>query len=197
MPNYQISGIQQSGTILQGNFKIEVAGSVGVLSSSAVNLGLGRVTNISENWGKYGVQAGNGPSPLEGVSNQDVLIEFELLEFYLPSFDDLRGNNLDTENEATAATYLTGTVNTFSTGGKTELSYRALQLTNYKLVSGATVETIIIFYRGTLEQGLQFTPKDDDGDDPVTVFPFSFKAVCDAGRAAGDQLFIIETEMGA
>ena len=62
MPNYQNTGPTQASSALLGNYVIEWAASAGVLSSSAVNLGLGALTGFTENWEKFAAQEANGPA---------------------------------------------------------------------------------------------------------------------------------------
>ena len=197
MPHYQNTGLTNAGTLLQGGWKMEVGASAGNLVSSGTNIGLGNLTSITENVEPFAVQAGNGPDPLEGIAEHSVTINFETIEFYPPTWDEIRGQNFDTENQATAGTYVSGTANIISTGGFTELTSVAMRFTNTKLVTGASVATVIVFYKCTITQGLSITAKSDNDEDPVTVIPFVMEAKVDTGRTAGDQLYIIETQMEA
>jgi hypothetical protein len=197
MAHYQNTGLTNAGTLLQGGFAIYVAATAGTLAGAGgTNFGLGDGPVITENIENFSVQAGNGPDPLEGVAEQSVTITFNTLEFYIPTWDTVRGQELDTVGTASVGTYVTGgSVHTISTGGFTELGTCALKFVNTKLVSGATVETAIVFYKCNLTQGLSFTAKSDNDDDPVMVIPWTLEAKLDTSRTAGDQLYIIETEM--
>jgi len=197
MPHYQNTGLTQGNTLLQGGWAMYVAATAGTLAGTGgTNMGLGNFTGMTENIGAYTVQAGNGPDPLEGVADQTVTVTFETLEFYLPTYNVIRGDELDTSGTASVGTYVTGgSVLTLSTGGFTQIGQCALKFTNSKLVSGATVETAIVFYKCFLNQGLSFTPKGDNDEDPVTVIPWTLTAKVDTARTAGDQLYKIETEL--
>ncbi len=197
MPNYQNTGLTQAGTLLQGGWKMEVAASAGNLVASGTNIGLGNLTSVLENIEPFSVQAGNGPDPLEGIAEHTATINFETIEFYPSTWDQIRGGNFDTEVTSTAGTYVSGTANTFSTGGFTELTPVALRFTNTKLVSGASVATVIVLYKCTITQGISWTAKSDNDEDPVTIVPFVIEAKPDTLRTVGDQLYIIETQMGA
>ena len=43
---------------------------------------------------------------------------------------------------------------------------------------------------------MTFTPKTDHDTDPAMVIPFTLTGELDTTRAAGDQLFYIESELG-
>lgn len=194
MAHYQNTGLATANSLIVGGFKLEVAATV---AASYTNVGLGRGMVMTENIGKYSVQADNGPDPIYGVADQTATLSFELLEWYLPSWDKVRGTGFDTDSNPSVGTYITGgSVQSLSTGGKTELTALAAKFTNTKLVSGATVETVVVFYKAYLDAGLTITAKSDNDEDPVNVVPFTLEAVCDTSRTAGDQLFVIETEVG-
>ncbi len=199
MPHYQNTGLVNANSLLKGGWKMEVGATAGNLVTSGTNIGVGNLTGFTENIVPYVVQAGNAPDPLEGVATHTVTINFETLEFWPPTFDEIRGEGLDTENEATAGTYVAGTANVISTGGLDVLSNKAYRFTNTKLVAGATVQTVIVVYKGYAEQGISFTAKSDNDEDPVTVIPWVITGKLDTGanRTVGDQLFIIEAEGGA
>ena len=197
MPHYQNTGITNANSLLQGGWKMEVAASAGNLVASSTNIGVGNLISFTENLVPYAVQAGNAPDPLTGVATHTVTINFETLEFWPPTFDAIRGGGLDTENAATAGTYVAGTANVISTGGLSVLTNKAYRFLNTKLVSSATVQTAIVVYKGYAEQGISFTAKGDNDEDPVTVIPWVITGKLDTARTAGDQLFIIEAEGGA
>jgi len=198
MPHYQNTGLTNAGTLLQGGWAMYVAATAGSLAAaSGTNIGLGNLTGVTENIENFTVQAGNGPDPLEGLADQTVTVTFDTIEFYPSNFNVIRGDEIDTYGTASVGTYVTGgSVFTISTGGFTEIGQCALKFVNHKLVSGATVETVIIFYKCFLNQGLSFTPKSDNDEDPVTVIPWTLTAKVDTARTAGDQLYKIETELG-
>lgn len=194
MPYFQNTGLTKSGTLLLGSAKIEIAASVG---ASFTNLGLARAVNVTEQVTKFSVQADNGPTPIHGVADQTVELSFDLLEFYLPSFDEIRGG-IDTQAETSAGTWITGstTIQQMKTGGLSEMTPKVYKFTNYKMVSSATVETVIVVYSSTITEGLTLAFQADRAEDPVMPIPFRLMGELDASRTRGDQLMIIETEMG-
>jgi len=169
-------------------------------------LGIGNLTSFTENIEMSTTQAGNSNMPEKVVAVHGATIGIELLEFYLPTFDKIRGTGLDTQ-AATTSTYLTGvggtttagtlgTVNTISTGGLNTVNESAFAFYNVRMEAGATVETILVIHKARISAGLSFTPKTDHDTDPVTVFPFTLEAELDTAQTAGNQLYVIETELG-
>lgn len=197
--HYQQTSLTNADTLLQGGFRLGVAASAAsfVGGSLGTVLGIGNLTGITENIERSTTQAGNSDMPEEVVAVHSLTVTFELLEFWLPTFDKIRGGNLDTENAGTAATYLSsGTVNTLSTGGLSTLTPQAFIFENKTMVSGATAKTVLVVYKAKIEQGLVFTPKTDHDTDPAMVIPFTLTGELDTARAKGDQLFYIESELG-
>jgi len=192
MAEYQNTGLTASGTTVIGSALVKVAATPNALSSGT-NIGLCRNIVLTENITPYTTQADNGPDPLEGVSEHTATITFDLLEFHPPTFDEIRGGDLDTEVTSTAGSYITGTVNTISTGGLTALTDKSYLFQNVKTVSGATVETVIVVYKAHLNAGMAFNFQSDNSDDPLLAVPCTLEAVCDTTRTKGDQLFLIET----
>lgn len=196
---YQQTSLTNTGTVLQGGFRMGVAGTAGVFESGSLGtvLGIGNLTGLTENIEKTTTQAGNSDQPDAQVANHTLTITFDLLEFWPPSFDLIRGGSLDTENSLTASTYLSsGTVNTISTGGLDTLAGKAFIFENTTYVAGATAVTILVAYLARIEAGMVITPKTDHDTDPVMVMPFTLTAELDTSRIPGDQLFIIESELG-
>lgn len=213
--HYQQKAAAVSGTTLMGGWAMAVAGTVGTAVGAATAglfegfttfgsgqtiLGLGNLTGLTENIEKMTTQAGNSNEPDQDVVNHTATITFEMLEFYPPNWDIIRGGNLDISVVATAGTYIgtsPGTCNIYSTGGLSSIDPKAFAFYNTKLVAGSTVGTIIIVYRARIETGMIFTPKSDHDTDPVMVLPITLTAELDTDRTAGDQLIYTETEMGA
>lgn len=197
---YQQTSLTNAGTLLQGGFRLGVAASAASFAGGSLGtvLGIGNLTGITENIERSTTQAGNSDKPDEVVAVHSLTITFELLEFWLPTFDAIRGGSLDTENAATAATYISGTptANTLSTGGLNTLTPQAFIFENTTMVSGATAKTILVVYSATIEQGIAFTPKSDHDTDPAMVIPFTLTAELDTARTKGDQLYYIESELG-
>ena len=199
--HFQQTSLTNAGTLLQGGFRLGVSASAAGFAGGSLGtvLGIGNLTSIQENIEKTTTQAGNSDQPEKLVAVHTITVNFELLEFWPPTFDAIRGGNLDTENAATAATYISGTptANTFSTGGLNVLTEKAFVFENKTMVAGATAVTVLIIYSATIEQGLAFTAKTDHDSDPAMVMPFTLTGQLETSRAAGDQLFIIESELGA
>jgi len=197
---FQQTSLTNAGSLLQGGFRLGVAASAAGFAGSSLGtvLGIGNLTNIQENIEMSTTQGGNSNMPEAVVANHTLTVNFELLEFWLPTFDNIRGGELDTENSATASTYIdgAGTANVFSTGGLHALSAQSFAFQNVTLVNGATAVTILIVYKAKIAQGLAFTAKTDHDTDPAMVIPFTLTGELDTARAAGDQLFIIESELG-
>lgn len=198
--HYQQTSLTNAGTLLQGGFRMGVAASAAsfVGGSLGTVLGIGNLTGITENIERSTTQAGNSDMPEEVVANHSLTVTFELLEFWPTAFDAIRGGSLDTENAATAATYINGTptANTISTGGLNTLTPKAFIFENTTMVSGATAKTILVVYKAKIEQGMTFTPKTDHDTDPAMVIPFTLTGELDTARTKGDQLFYIESELG-
>jgi len=179
MPLYQNTSVN-TGALVVGNYKIEMAASVG---ATYVNLGAGMINKWGQNITKYAIQAGNAPDPLEGISNETFTIDGELIEFDLSVLSVLSCGGFTSASS--------GTVMTASGGGNATLTPYVFRLTNKRMVSGATKETIILVYNGTLDTGLQVTAKSDNDSDPINVIPFTITAKLDTTRTAGSQLFYI------
>ena len=198
--HYQQTSLTNANSLLKGGFRLGVGATAGVFAGGSLGtiLGIGNLTGITENIERTTTQAGNSDMPEEEVANHTLTVTFELLEFWLPTFDAIRGGNLDTENASTAATYISGTptANTLSTGGLNTLTNKAFIFENSTMVSGSTAQTILVVYKAKIEEGLAFTPKTDHDTDPVMVIPFTLTAELDTSRTKGDQLFYIESELG-
>lgn len=197
---YQQTSLTNAGSLFEGGCRMGVAGTAGVFAGGSIGtvLGIGNLTGFTENLEKTTTQAGNSDQPDMRVAGQTVTITFDMLEFWPPNWDEIRGGSLDTENSATASTYINsaGTANVFSTGGLNTLSGKAFIFENTTKVSTATAVTVLIVYLARIEAGLAFTPKSDHDTDPIMVTPITLTAELDTGRTAGDQLFIIESELG-
>jgi len=198
--HYQQTSLTNANSLLKGGFRLGVGATAGVFAGGSLGtiLGIGNLTGITENIERTTTQAGNSDMPEEEVANHTLTVTFELLEFWLPTFDAIRGGSLDTENASTAATYISGTptANTLSTGGLNTLTNKAFIFENSTMVSGSTAQTILVVYKAKIEEGLAFTPKTDHDTDPVMVIPFTLTAELDTSRTKGDQLFYIESELG-
>ncbi len=194
--HFQQTNLANAGTLLQGGFRLGVAASAATFAGGSLGtiLGIGNLTSITENIEKTTTQAGNSDQPEKLVATHTITASFELLEFWLPSFDAIRGGDLDAVS--TAGVYVSGSANVFTTGGLNVLTEKAYIFENTTMVAGATAVTVLILYSATIEQGLTFTAKSDHDTDPAMVMPFTLTGQLETSRAKGDQLFIIESELG-
>ena len=199
--HFQETSLTNAGTLLQGGFRMGVAASAAAFVGGSLGtvLGIGNLTSIQENIERTTTQAGNSDQPEELVATQSLTVSFELLEFWLPTFAAIRGGGLDTENSSTASTYITSTptANTFSSGGLNALTEKAFAFENTTVIDGVSKVTVLVVYKAKLEQGLAFTAKTDHDTDPAMVSPFVLTGELETSRAAGDQLYIIESQLGA
>ena len=180
MALYQNTSIDTTKLIL-GNYKIESATSSG---ATYVNLGAGIVNKFGHNITKYDTQAGNAPDPVEGVSDETFTVEGEMIEFDASVMAAISGGAITKTTGASGVTVING-------GGNTSITERAFKLTNRRLISGVTHETVIVVYKATLDNGVQFTAKSDNDADPVNVMAFSLTGKLDSTLSAGSQLFSI------
>jgi len=196
--HFQQTAMAVSGSTLLGGCKMGVAASAVTFAGGSMGtvLGIGNMTGFTENLEFTTTQAGNSSEPEKAVSKHTLTITFELLEFYPPNWDIIRGGSLDTENALSAPTYLSGTANIFSSGGLTAIGEKSFAFLNTKLIAGSTVETILVVYKAKIEAGLILTPKSDHDADPVMVLPFTLTGELDTTRTVGDQLYVIETQLG-
>lgn len=198
--HYQQTSETNANALLQGGFRMGVAASAASFAGGSLGtvLGIGNLTGFTENMEMTTTQAGNSNQPVEKVAVHTVEVSFECLEFWPPTFDEIRGGSLDTEIEGTASTYISGTptANVISTGGLNTLTEKAFIFENTTMVGGSTAQTILVIYKGKISQGMTFTPKSDDDTDPAMVVPFTITGELDTSRTAGDQLFYIESQLG-
>lgn len=182
MPLYQNTTVDTAKLII-GNYKIETAAYGTSAGGTWVNLGAGMVNSFNHEITKYEVQAGNAPDPLEGISGETFTIEMELIEYDASVL------------AAISCGAMTATVSTtqsvLNAGGNTTLTSRAFKLTNRRLISGATKETVIMVYKATLASGIQITAKSDNDTDPINILPVSVIGKLDSTLTSGSQLFSV------
>ena len=180
MPMYQNSSAASDKLVL-GNCKMETSASV---AGTYVNVGAGRVSAWNHNVTRYDVQAGNAPTPIEGVADEDITVDFELIEWDSSTYSSLY-NGLYSASTSSS-------VQTIHAGGNTELTARAYKFTNSRLDSSSnTVETILYVYNATIENGIQAAFQDDNASDPIGVMSGTVIGKLDASRTTGQQLFYI------
>jgi hypothetical protein len=187
-----------SPTLLQGGWRMGVAATAGIFAAGSMGtiLGIGNLTAFTENLEKTTTQAGNSNMPEPMIAGQTCTVAFEMMEFWPTAFAAIRGGSSDTLNAPTAGTYLTGTANVFSTGGLQNLGVKAFKFENTTRVNGATAVTVLVVYRARVEAGMAWTPKGDHDTDPLMVIPFTVTGELDTARTPGDQLYIMESELG-
>lgn len=177
MPLYQNSTVDSDKLIL-GNCKIETAASSG---ATFTNLGAGIVNSFTHAPEFYDVQSGNAPDPIEGVANEEATVEFEMIEY--------EGSVLSTIHGGLLSDTTTSVLSTITAGGNSTITERAFRITNTRLISGSTVETILTMYKATMQTGPTFNFKSDNDTDPIMVMPGTIVAKLDTTRTAGDQLY--------
>jgi len=181
MPIHQNSSVDTTKLIL-GNYKIEVA--LTTVESSYINLGAGMVNSFGHNITKYAVQAGNAPDPIEGVATETFTVAADLIEYDASSLNIIQAGSISNTAGTSGQTIIKG-------GGNSILTPKIFRLTNRRLISGVTDETIILVYNATLDTGLQFTAKSDNDADPINVMPIAITAKPDSTLSAGAQLFTV------
>lgn len=182
MPYYQ-NGAVTDLNLLVGNWKVEVAPYTATTTTAWANIGAGKVNKFGHNITMLKVQAGNAPDPLEGVGEETFTVDMELIEFNGTVLSALGGG-------AISATTVSA-VTTINGGGNGTITPYAVRLTNTRIISGATHQTVIILYKATADTGIQITAKSDNDTDPINVIPVTLTAKVDGSRTAGSQLFNI------
>ena len=182
MPLYHNSSVT-TANLLIGNYKIETAAYGTSAGGTWVNLGAGIVNSFNHNLTKYDVQAGNAPDPLEGIAGETFTIEGELIEYDASVLAAISCG-------AETAT-VTSVQSVMNAGGNSTLTQRAFKLTNRRLISGATKETVILVYKATIDNGLQVTAKSDNDTDPINTMAFAITGKLDTTLSVGSQLFSV------
>jgi hypothetical protein len=182
MPAYQNGAVVDSSLIV-GNYKVETAAYSASAHTAWTNIGAGKVNKFGHNISMIKVQAGNAPDPLEGVGEETFTVDMELIEFNGTAISALSGG------AATATTV--SSVTTINGGGNGTVTPFAVRLTNTRMISAATHQTIITIYKCTMDTGIQVTAKSDNDTDPINVWPITLTGKIDGNRTAGSQLFQI------
>jgi hypothetical protein len=82
-----------------------------------------------------------------------------------------------------------------SSGGKHNIGYLEIKLTNLKNISGTDKAKTITVYKVQVQSGLDYKFPAGDSTDPL-AYPVELKGYDDATRTAGDQLYKIVDEQG-
>lgn len=102
------------------------------------------------------------------------------------------------DTEATAIIYAYGSIASrkLKSGGLTDISPRWWRLTNAQVVSGTTKYRYYTLYSGSFQNGLNLAFKSGNEADPVLETPITIRCKVDSTRTAGDQLYVIEDQVG-
>ena len=86
--------------------------------------------------------------------------------------------------------------NILKSGGKSTVTPKWFKFTNAQVVNGTTKYRYITVYSAAINEGLNLAFKSSNDTDPVLECPISLIATIDATRTVGDQLFMIEDNVG-
>lgn len=179
MGSYQNTSVTETKLII-GNAKIETAPSA---AGTFVNLGAGTITGFAYTPTMYDAQAGNAPDPIEGIADEECTIDGELIE-YDASVLSAISCGMFTQTSTTI-------LSTLEAGGNSTLTPRVFRITNTRVISGSTVETIVTVKKAKLNTGFAINFKTDNDTDPVGVMPIQILGKLDATLTSGSQLFTI------
>ncbi len=183
MANYQNSSVDETKLIL-GNAKIECATVGTTVLGTWVNLGAGIVNSANYNITKYDTQAGNAPDPVEGIADETFTVGGEMIEYDASVLSFISGGAMSKTAGASGVTVLHG-------GGNTTTTEMAFKLTNKRLISGVTDETVLIVYNATMDNGPQIALKGDNDTSPMATIAFGLTGKNLSTLSAGSQLFEI------
>ena len=182
---YHQNSTVDSTKLIIGNCKIETAATVG---GPYVNLGAGMVSSFTHTPTMYDVQAGNAPDPIEGVAEEVATLDAELIE-YDASVLSAISCGLVTQTSTTV-------LSTLRAGGNSTLTPRVFRITNTRIVSSATKETVLTMFKTTMTTGIVINFKSDNDADPIGIMPISLEAKVDSTLSVGAQLFTITRTIG-
>ena len=169
--------IQNEDAIRLGSCKVEIA-PYDKTTPVYVELGAARNVKLAEQIEIATIAPDNAP-PIRKVKDQTVVVSCEWMEPTLTGLAALRGA-IDTVTSAAGE-------DTFKTGGKTDIGYVSVRLTNTN-AAGKTYQVTI--YKAQITKGLEqaFSP---DADLAAAAIPLEFTGVEDSTKTAGEQLFEI------
>ena len=180
MAQYQNGAVTDSRLII-GNYKVEVAAYTATTTTAYTNIGAGKVNGWKHNVTKMEVEAGNAPAPIEGIADETLTVDMEMIEFVATAISTLQAGIL-------TATTVSGVTTINAGGGSTQTAFN-MRLTNTRIVSGATHTTVITLYKVTADGGLSYTVKSDNDTDPINVLAMPCTAKIDGNRTIGSQLY--------
>lgn len=108
----------------------------------------------------------------------------------------LGGQWLSSESLVIKYEYVTIPSRKLTSGGLSIAGSNWFKLTNKQIVSGVNKFRYFVVYSASINAGLNLAFKSSYEADPVLEIPVSLMAKLDVTRAAGDQLFYIEDEVG-
>jgi len=171
--------------LIIGNCKIETAAYGTSAGGTWVNLGAGIVNNFNHNVTKWDTQAGNAPDPIEGIADEAVVVDGALIEYDASVLAAISCGIV------TADTTTSSTQSVLKAGGNTNMTSRAFKITNRKLISGVTKETVMLMFKATIDNGPQIAFKSDNDADPIGQVAFSITGKVDSTLTVGSQLYTI------
>lgn len=176
MAKFQTEVINEDAIRL-GSCKIEVA-PYDETSPVYTEIGAARNVKLAEQIEIATIAPDNAP-PIRKVKDQTVVVSCEWMEPTLTGLAALRGA-LDTVSS-------TAGEDTFRTGGKTDIGYVSLRLTNTN-AAGKTYQVTV--YKAQVTKGLE-QAFSADTDLAVAAIPLEFTGVQDLTKPEGEQLFEI------
>lgn len=176
MAKFQTEIINEDAIRL-GSCKIEVA-PYDETSPVYTEIGAARNVKLAEQIEIATIAPDNAP-PIRKVKDQTVVVSCEWMEPTLTGLAALRGA-LDTVSS-------TAGEDTFRTGGKTDIGYVSVRLTNTN-AAGKTYQVTI--YKAQVMKGLE-QAFSADTDLAVAAIPLEFTGVQDLTKPEGEQLFEI------
>lgn len=176
MAKFQTEVINEDAIRL-GSCKIEVA-PYDETTPVYTEIGAARNVRLAEQIEIATIAPDNAP-PIRKVKDQTVVVSCEWMEPTLTGLAALRGA-LDTVSS-------TAGEDTFRTGGKTDIGYVSLRLTNTN-AAGKTYQVTV--YKAQVTKGLE-QAFSADTDLAVAAIPLEFTGVQDLTKPEGEQLFEI------
>ena len=176
MAKFQTEIINEDAIRL-GSCKIEVA-PYGETAPVYTEIGAARNVKLAEQIEIATIAPDNTP-PIRKVKDQTVVVTCEWMEPTLTGLAALRGA-LDTVTNDVGE-------DTFKTGGKTDIGYVSVRLTNTN-AAGKTYQVTV--YKAQVTKGLE-QAFSSDADLEAAAIPLEFTGVIDTTKQVGEQLFEI------
>ena len=171
------TSVQNPDAIRLGSCKIEVA-PYDETTPVYTEIGAARNVKLAEQIEIATIAPDNAP-PIRKVKDQTIVVTCEWMEPTLTGLAALRGA-LDTVSSAAGS-------DTFKTGGKTDIGYVSVRLTNTN-AAGKTYQVTID--KAQITKGLEQACS-SDADLAAAAIPLEFTGVIDTTKPVGEQLFEI------